>query len=110
MKLFWSGTLRWLRCIVIWFLVALPFSPSIWGLAFAGSDCFNKVANPHQDPAACLMTIAIFVPVGVIVGPVVHDQDAPINRVPEVLLTALGIALLSTAVGAGRARLRNPRS
>jgi hypothetical protein len=88
--------MRWLRYGAVWFLIALPFSPSIYALVIGGPACFAYSAS--ENPIECVALIAAFAPIAAIFGPIPDDQAQPISVLPQILVTAFVVALVLTAV------------
>ena len=88
-----------LRCVAVWFVVALPFSPSVRAVYRDWSFCFSAQQRPfYPDPGMCLLNDAFIAPFAVIFGPLAGTVDDPINPWPAVLATALLLAVLLTTL------------
>jgi hypothetical protein len=93
-----TSTLRqMIGCIAIWFILMLPFSPSVWRVCAMGPACFTS-AWIGTDPLTCLAGFAFVAPFAVVFGPLGHDSELGPSELPEVLGTALLLAI--TIVGA----------
>ena len=87
---------RFAHCVAVWFVVVLPMSLSIWRLYAMGPACFTPAwTSVGVEPVACLLGFAFFAPFAVIFGPIAHDEEEAPSELPEVLLTAALLALLS---------------
>ena len=83
------------RRVAIWFVAVLPISPSVWGLCMGARHCFT---TERLELASCLTLSAVVAPLALIFGPLAGTVDEPINRWPDVLATALLLALLITTL------------
>jgi hypothetical protein len=89
---------RWARYVVLWFVILLPISPSIWRLYAMGPTCFTPAWTAQGvDPGSCLAGFAVLAPFAVIFGPIGHDEEDPTSEILEVLLTAFVLAAVVTA-------------
>jgi len=94
-----SHIASWGRCVVLWFIIMLPLSPTVWRLYAMGPTCFTPAwAGVGVQPAACLIGFAAAAPFAVIFGPLGHDEEEAPSELPEVLLTALLLAILITTL------------
>jgi hypothetical protein len=111
-KFFGWALLHGTRCVFIWLLVSLPISPLIWGLVVAAPFCFEDTvaSRSYGSPGVCLAWHVMWAPFYVMFGPIGHGAEEPISPFPEVLLTALLIALLATTVSAALRKLRDRRT
>ena len=100
---------RWGRCVALWFILVLPLSPSIWRLYTMGPTCFTP-AWAGTGMLNCLTGFALFAPFAVIFGPLGHDEDLAPSELPEVLGTALFLALVLTGLSFILRNLRNTHS
>ena len=81
---------RWTRGVTLWFMLALPLSPSVWAVSQFGTRCFT----PGESAGDCLAHMVLLAPFYVLFGPIAHDEEEPPNPWPDVLLTALILAIL----------------
>jgi hypothetical protein len=95
MKPLVSRVLAFTRCTAVWFFAVLPVSPSVWSIYMDSSYCFT---SSRDEPAYCFLLGASLAPFAVIFGPLAGTVDEPINRWPDVLLTALILAVFATTL------------
>jgi hypothetical protein len=88
------------RCVAVWFVIVLPVSPSIWALCARCWVCFSPAwTSVGEEPAACLLSFAFFAPFAVIFGPLAGSEEEESPSIwPEILLTAILLALLITTL------------
>jgi hypothetical protein len=93
------------------FLIVLPFAPSMWGLYCVAPYCLGGKFVPEEGgTAACFIKSAFIAPLAMILGPIAHDEEDPINPWPGVLLTALLLAGLVTVLRAALAAIQQRRA
>ncbi|HEX9325392.1 MAG TPA: hypothetical protein VF915_02680 [Reyranella sp.] len=95
MKPLVSRVLAFTRCTAVWFFAVLPFSPSVWSIYMNSSYCFT---SSRDEPVYCFLLGASLAPFALIFGPLAGTVDEPINRWPDVLLTALILAVFATTL------------
>jgi hypothetical protein len=83
----------WTRCVALWFMLVLPFSPSVWAVSLFGHRCFTPALG-SESAGDCMAHLVSLAPFYVLFGPIAHDEEEPPNPWPGVLLTALILAIL----------------
>jgi hypothetical protein len=94
---------RWVARAVLCYLVALPFSPSIWVTYQSGGRCLVSPA-PADGAIPCLAEGVILGPFFLLAGPIAHEEEDPPSPWPAVLSTAAFLAIVLLAVWAWWAR------
>jgi hypothetical protein len=72
-------------------LAMLPFAPSAYGFTIKLLQCF---AFPGGWACQHILWAIPLAPLALLIGPIAHDEEDPINPWPRILLTA---ALMATA-------------
>jgi len=84
---------RWTRGVALWFMLALPFSPSVWAVSQFGTRCLTPELG-SESAGDCLTHMVLLAPFYVLFGPIAHEEEESPNPWPGVLLTALILASL----------------
>lgn len=82
--------------LAIRFLVALPFSPSIYVVLHAGPRCFHQGAV--LNPFACVVLMGMFAPIAVFTGPIPPDDRGGSIAWPELVAIAATLSICATAL------------
>lgn len=90
-----SHVIAFMRCVAVWFVVVLPFAPSVLGVYLSWSYCFS---TSHADPVGCFAFVTYLAPIAFVFGPLSGIVSEPINRWPDVLATALILAVFATTM------------
>ena len=94
-----SRIVRFGGCVALWFVIVLPISPSIWALCARGWVCFAPAwTSVGEGPVACLLGFALFAPFAAVFGPLGGIEADPPSIWPEILATAILLALLITTL------------
>ena len=94
-----SDALRFTRVWLVWTLLSLLVSPSIYALIWHGNRCFGpQPPGLGEAPLTCLGSAAVLAPFAAIFGGLAKD-DAPYpNMWPGILLTACILGAVAAAV------------
>ena len=85
--------------VVFWFVVVMPYSPSLVALYWARTYCFTPIwASTGVAPADCLMNSVIMAPAALVIGPLAGAAEDVVRPWPAILGTALALALLITTL------------
>jgi hypothetical protein len=91
-KCLWGARLKEAAvCGLLRILAMLPFAPSAYAFYRVFPQC---IAFPEGFGCQNLLSIMLLAPIAVLIGPITHDEEDPINPWPGVFLTA---ALMATA-------------
>jgi hypothetical protein len=91
----------------LWFLVALPFSPSLYVLCAAGVRCSSHGVS---DKLGCFFDAAALSPAApyvLLLGPIAHNDEPPPNPYPGILGIALtlGVGIQAARSFVGRQKI-----
>lgn len=82
---------KWSISAALRVIVMLPFAPSVYAFSTSARTCF---AYPTSWVCHDLLMIALVAPLSLIFGPLSHDDAPPRTPWPEILLTAMLMAIV----------------